>query len=66
MAYGPRGDYAADKGFAGGEGGGHDGFVRARGRRESFFLPVTSHSGSNPFSKMAKACKFHPPRLAVL
>lgn len=41
MAYGPRGDYAADKGFAGGEGGGHDGFVRARGRR-----PVTDYGAT--------------------
>jgi hypothetical protein len=42
MAYGPRGDHAGDKAFGGGpDGGGHDGFMRARGRRE---LPVPPSS----------------------
>ncbi|KAJ9151882.1 Protein PFS2 [Pleurostoma richardsiae] len=45
MAYGPRGDHAAERGFGGGGGGGgdggHDGFVRARGRR-----PVTDYGAT--------------------
>lgn len=66
MAYGPRGDHAADKGFgAGGDGG--DGFVRARGRRESsFFLQVTSHFISKSlFKEDMKTVKFHQQQLPV-
>ena len=68
MAYGPRGDHAADKGFAaGGEGGaGHDGFVRARGRRESSFLQVTSHFiFILLFEEDKNPIKFHQQHLPV-